>query len=166
MSIFLEDLFAKTCAVNAVEDWSPDGMEEAARCYEAALAPLGEHALVPEDRCWLEESLRRGGDRGVFAIEVMRRKEAFDDTFFGLVLRAGVDECDPSSNRTYIEPLVARFGLRRVIEALLNIFERGGPADKAGAINALYWAQAPLTFIGSGPFTLDNATAESRALYL
>ena len=166
MSPFLENLFEKTCAVKAVEEWTLEAMEAAAARYEAALAPLAEHELSAEDRTWLEAALRHGADRGYFAVEVMRRKDALDETFFPIYLRAGVDDCDPSSNRAYIEPLIERFGLRRVIEGLLQIFERGGAADKAGAINALYWAQAPLTFVGSGPFTLANATAESRALYL
>jgi hypothetical protein len=166
MSAFLQSLFANTCAVSALEEWTPEAMSEAANRYEAAFAPLAEHALTAEDRGWLEDSLRGGGDRGYFAVEVIRRKDALEDGMFALFIRAAVEEIDPSANRTYVEPLVARFGLRRVIEALLEIFERGGPADKAGAMNALYWAQAPLTFVGNGPFTLENATPESRALYL
>lgn len=165
-SPFLQALFEKSSAVASVESWTLEDMEAAALRYEAAMRPLAEHALTGEDYGWLETALREGGPCAFFAVEVIRRKEALNERLFPLLLRAGIDECDPSANRSYIEPLVGRFGLRRVLEALLDVFERGGVEDKAGALNALYWAQAPLTFKGDGPLTIENATPESRALYL
>lgn len=165
-SPFLQALFEQSTAVASVESWTLEDMEAAAARYEAVMQPLKPHALTGEDFDWLETALREGGPCAFFAVEVIRRKDALNERLFPLLLRAGIDECDPSANRSYIEPLVQRFGLRRVLEALLEAFERGRPEDKAGALNALYWAQAPLTFKGDGPLTLENATPESRALYL
>lgn len=165
-SPFLQALFEQSTAVASVDSWTLEDMEAAARRYEAVLQPLIEHALTDQDFDWIETALREGGPCGFFAVEVIRRKDALREQLFPLLLRAGIDECDPSANRSYIEPLVSRFGLRRVLESLLDVFERGGVEDKAGALNALYWAQAPLTFKGEGPLTIENATVESRALYL
>ena len=170
MDSLLSQLFAEVSALETDSDSAApctlESMELAAARYDAAMAPLQAHVLDDVDYAWLETALREGGGFGQFAVEVIRRKQALSERFFVLYLRAAIDECDPTTNRSYVEPLVARFGLRRVIAALLEVFSRGGPADKAGALNALYWAQAPLTFVGDGPLTIDNATPESRALYL
>ncbi len=52
-------------------------------------------------------------------------------------------------------------------EALLHYVETGSDFEKAGAVNALYWAGMPLRFVGdTREYTLENATPESRAAYL
>ena len=49
---------------------------------------------------------------------------------------------------------------------LLSVVESGSDFRKAGAVNARYWAEEPLAFVGTvPPFTIEYATPESRAAY-
>jgi hypothetical protein len=83
------------------------------------------------------------------------------------MLRAAVYEVNPSFNRNFVEPRIASFGHRIVNEALLDYVENGTDFEKAGAVNALYWAAVGLSFTGNTRLhTLENATPESRAAYL
>jgi hypothetical protein len=80
------------------------------------------------------------------------------------MLQAAVYERDPSFNRQFVEPCIRQSGHRLVIEALLTMFQTGTDFEKAGATNALYWANIPLQYLGNTPaFTEEYATAESRA---
>ena len=56
------------------------------------------------------------------------------------MLRAAIEECDPSFNRIFVEPCARAHGRRATIEVLLDYLDRGAPFEKAGAANALYWA--------------------------
>jgi hypothetical protein len=56
------------------------------------------------------------------------------------MLRAAIEEPDPSFNRIFVEPCARAYGQRATIEALLDHLDRGTPFEKAGAANALYWA--------------------------
>jgi hypothetical protein len=58
------------------------------------------------------------------------------------MLRAAIEEPDPSYNRKFIEPCVRTFGRARVVEPLLRIVEEGSPCEKGRAASALYWAMA------------------------
>jgi hypothetical protein len=83
------------------------------------------------------------------------------------MLRAGVYETNPSLNRCFVEPCVRSFGHRCVNEFLLEVVETGSDFEKAGAINAMYWAGMSLRFDDwHQSLTLENATPESRAAYL
>ena len=66
---------------------------------------------------------------------------------FSPLIRAAVYERNPSLNRRFVEPSVAVFGHRQVNEALLDLVEQGSSFEKAGAVNALYWARPRLSFI-------------------
>ncbi len=68
------------------------------------------------------------------------------------MLAFAVAETCPSYNRTFIEPCVWAFGRKAVVEILLEHLENGTPGEKAGAANALYWANA------FGPDDRDEAT--------
>lgn len=83
------------------------------------------------------------------------------------LVRAAINEPNPSLNRRFIAPCIASFGHRKVNELLLDIVERGSNIKIAGAVAALYWANMQLQFIGDVPeYTLEHATEESRAAYL
>lgn len=118
-----------------------------------------------EDVRWLVEAL---GDekRKLFVAKLVRRAESLSDVFFGPLLDAGIDEINPSLNRIFIEPCVTTFGHRRVNEYLLDVVELGTDFRRAGAVNALYWAQVPLVYTGKPPsYSAEYATPESRAAY-
>lgn len=66
--------------------------------------------------------------------------DAMPPTLFWPMLKASVDEPNPSASRHFVEPCVWSFGRRQVVEALLKIVEQGDDRDKAGALRALDWA--------------------------
>ncbi|HEU4410046.1 MAG TPA: hypothetical protein VFS43_32630 [Polyangiaceae bacterium] len=66
--------------------------------------------------------------------------DAMPPALFWPMLKAAVDEPNPSAGRLFVEPCVWSFGRRRVVEALLTIVEEGDNRDKAGALRALAWA--------------------------
>lgn len=87
-------------------------------------------ALRDEQRKWLVASVAKE------AVSIAPLPEQL----FAPFVRAGVYETCPSSNRTFIEIALLSFGPRRVNEALLDYLENGTDFEKAGAANALYWA--------------------------
>jgi hypothetical protein len=119
----------------------------------------------PADAVWLARALADEGQKW-FVAELARRASGVGDALFGAMLDAAVAEVNPSFNRDFVEPCVAAFGPRRVNEYLLGVVETGTDDRKAGAANALYWAQVSLTFVGAAPaYTPEYATPESRAAY-
>jgi hypothetical protein len=88
------------------------------------------------------------------------------DVLMGPLLDAGVDELNPSFNNLFVEPCMRVFGARRVNEYLLRVVESGTDFQKAGALNASYWARVGLSFDGGcRDFSIEHATPESRAAY-
>lgn len=79
---------------------------------------------------------------------------------FPAMIQAAIAEVNPSLNRYFVAPCLASYGYRPVNEALLAYVETGSNAEKAGAINALYWAQMPLTF------PLEKTTPDSQCAYV
>lgn len=65
---------------------------------------------------------------------------ALPDELFDVMIMAGVLEVCPSSNRTFIEICVKHQGLRAVLQSLVHYVRVGSNAEKAGAIQARYWA--------------------------
>lgn len=56
------------------------------------------------------------------------------------MLMAGVLERNPSANRAFIEVCIKHRGLRSVLELLIHYIKYGSNIEKAGAIQARYWA--------------------------
>jgi hypothetical protein len=118
-----------------------------------------------EDVRWLTEALRHR-ERKWFVGVVARSVTSLPEVLFAPLLDAGIDEVNPSFNRAFIEPCMGAFGPRRVNEYLLGVVASGSDFRKAGALNAMYWAQARLTFVGDVPsYTVEHATPASRAAY-
>jgi hypothetical protein len=148
---------ARTAVLSGDEPTAPFELPDAAVARIAAPAD--------EDVRWLTQALR-DQERKWLVAELARRSESLGEVFFTPMLDAGIDEVNPSFNRSFIEPCVRAFGHRRVNEYLLGVVESGSDFRKAGAVNAMYWAQVPLSFVGSVPsFTTEHATPESRAAY-
>src|SRR5262249_31443861 len=101
-----------------------------------------------EDLRWLIEALKHD-ERKWFVVEVARRSKALAEALLAPMLDAGIDDVNPSFNRSFIEPCLSAFGPRRVNEYLLGVVESGTDFRKAGAVNALYWAQVGLSIPGN-----------------
>jgi hypothetical protein len=88
------------------------------------------------------------------------------EALFYPLLDAAIDESDPSFNQYFVTPCVKTFGPRRANEYLLSVLESGATRRKAGAVQALYWADVGLSFPRTVPaYTPEYATAESRKAY-
>jgi hypothetical protein len=96
-------------------------------------------SISAEDTEWLIKGLRDGRKKW-FVQLLCARVDTLSEDFFMPLVRAAVYEEDPSYNREFVNPSVRIFGARRVGEALLNFVSTGTNFEKAGAINALYWA--------------------------
>ena len=97
-------------------------------------------------------------EREWFAVHVLARCTV-PRRLFEPLLRAGVLEPNPDLNRRFVEPCVRSQGVRRTLERLLEYLETGADAEKAGAVNALYWVRASDWRSGE----TDEEPAELRA---
>ncbi len=123
-----------------------------------------------EDLVWLENGLKDPNMKW-FIVIIASQVTGLSDNLFNPLMDAAIDEVNPSLNRAFIDPCLVNFGPRRVNEFLLDVLETGTPFEQAGAVNAMYWAQIPLSFkmknvdLEADPdsqFTLEQATEESR----
>lgn len=108
-----------------------------------------------DEDAWVHAALR-DPERKWFVAQVMAAN--VPRRFFTPMLYAAVDERNPSANRRFVEPCLRSYGRHRVTEALLEYVERGTNFEKAGAVNALYWAGV------SGPSMADRMSGEEAVL--
>lgn len=95
--------------------------------------------LAPEDVESLIAILR-DDNRKWFVAALVGYSKSLPDAMFSPLLDAGIDEVNPSFNRSFIAPCLVSFGARRVNTYLLDAVESGTDDRKAGAVNALYQA--------------------------
>lgn len=95
-----------------------------------------------KDLEWLITALT-DSERKWFVARALARGTQMPQGLFAPMIRAAVYEGNPSLNRQFIEPCIWAFGLRLVNEALLDYLVSGTDFEKAGAVNALYWASSP-----------------------
>ena len=99
--------------------------------------------LSPEDERWIRERLNAeqlDSDLSWFIGPILEFAHPLPNSLFEPLVRAGVYETNPSSNRYFVEPSVREYGFRRVAERLLRYLNDGTDFEKAGAVDAFYWA--------------------------
>jgi hypothetical protein len=123
------------------------------------------HDLDDTDRAWLRDALASDEPHAYFASSLLHRKGAVDESFFAPIIGAIVAG-DPIWNRYLVEPLVERFGARRVLEALVVAYD-AAPDDerRLSARTAAYWAKPGRVYLGVAAFERREATPESQAAY-
>jgi hypothetical protein len=127
--------------------WSPETAQDGQykdRCEameENLIADFSAHCppSSPEEIAWFRNALEHEEEK-FFAAWVLREPREIPETLYEPMIRAGVHERNPSMNRVFVQPCLAAFGLRRVNETLLEFFENGSEMEKAGAVQAMYWA--------------------------
>jgi len=77
------------------------------------------------------------------SLVVRKHWERLAEAYCAPLLRAAVDEADPSFNQDFLTPALRAFGYRKVQEMLLSYLELGTPREQAGARRAWYWAGKP-----------------------
>ncbi|MFX1256000.1 MAG: hypothetical protein ACFFCZ_30615, partial [Promethearchaeota archaeon] len=113
------------------------------------------HHPLQDDINWLTKALK-DPRRKWFVAAIAARTERLAEGLFLPMLRAAIEEINPSANRAFVEPCMRAYGARRVNEYLLDVLETGEPFEQTGAVNALYWANVGLTFRALPPeFTLE-----------
>jgi len=67
-------------------------------------------------------------------------KADLPEALFNDMMMAGILELDPSANRGFIEVCIRKKGLKHVLGLLIHYIKYGNTTQKAGAIQARYWA--------------------------
>jgi hypothetical protein len=101
-------------------------------------------SATDKDFQWLADALTKEPEKW-FAAFLCARVETIPESLYFPLIKAGVDEPDPSFDGRFIEPCVWAFGHRRVNTTLLDIFESGTNTEKSGAVKAMYWARVLVT---------------------
>jgi hypothetical protein len=110
------------------------GGPEFAQCLRDLIVLTG--AQPPDEPSWCTPETRaREALRQVF---IARPAEP---EWFEALLRAAVHDPNPSANRTFVKPMLAAYGVRRVQHALIDRLAHGTSAERAGAAGAWYWAR-------------------------
>lgn len=94
---------------------------------------------------WLEDSLTDDERKWLVALAATRAPHHVARELFDALVRAAVYERNPSFNRVFIDPCVRSVGWQRTAQALLSYVRDGTDFEKAGAVNALYWASGRTT---------------------
>jgi hypothetical protein len=97
-------------------------------------------SLPPISHEWFKTALQNGHKKW-FVSWVFRTWLTVPGELFDGMIRAAVYEVNPSTNDQFIQPCLRAFGVIAVNEALLTYLAEGSNFEKAGAVNALYWAQ-------------------------
>jgi hypothetical protein len=125
--VVLERLAAPT---EAEVQWLLEGLRDERRWFVAVnferTARL-HGAILRDERNWFEANYHQG--------------PAFPEFFFRPLMDAGIDECEPSGCRPYVVPCSTVFGVRRALEYLYDVIEKGSDRRKVGALLALYYAR-------------------------
>jgi len=87
---------------------------------------------------WFSEALSHS-DKKWFVVDLFSIG-ILPNSLFKDMLMAGVLERNPSANRVFIEVCIKHRGLKSVLELLIHYIKYGSNIEKAGAIQARYWA--------------------------
>jgi hypothetical protein len=141
--VVFQELCSTYLQIRGTREW-PVGVKELTTALRAAW-----EGVTPEDIMWLHDCLDSDSRKWFTAFLLGIVRQVPEGLYLPMIM-AGIDEPNPSFNRSFIEPFVKAHGHRRVNTTLLDVFETGTDARKAGVANALYWAQ-----VSSNP--LDKA---------
>jgi hypothetical protein len=129
----LKELYSSYLAIRRANKWQ-EGEKELAKGLRAAW-----ESVTLEDIQWLSDCLASEPQKWFTAFLLSRVRQVPESLYMPMIM-AGIDETNPSFNRQFIEPCIVAFGHRRVNTTLLDVFEIGTDARKAGVASALYWA--------------------------
>ena len=80
------------------------------------------HHPLQDDLAWLTKALKDPHKKW-FVAAIAARTEHLADNLFLPLMRAAIEEVNPSANRAFVEPCMRTYGARRVNEYLLNVLE-------------------------------------------
>ena len=144
-----EDYFREFVSLRVENEKSLPGLHPAFRVLTEKLFLLGESLAMkgsPDDVDWLIKALGLQEMKFFATYIINGMGSAVPNDLFLPLMRAAIDEPDPSFNAYFIEPCLRSFGPRRTNEHLLDVFESGTNLEKARAVNALYHAQLSVTY--------------------
>ena len=161
------------CEIYVTATWRDDlSFEEAQKSYEdfkkSYVPELSQRFTVvnADDVEWFKQALEHDAKKRFVAFVFSRMKIPLPEELYEFMLRAAIYEINPSYNRWFVEPCIEAFGLRSVNNSLLEVVKNGDNFEKAGAVNALYWARLGLAFRSIPPaYTKEYALPESVQAY-
>jgi hypothetical protein len=116
--------------------------------------------ISSEDTIWLQTALY-DEKKKLFVLHI------FYDLSFPLpkklykaMIQAAVYEINPSKNQYFVYPCVKAYGCYVVRQSLLEYVKNGDNFEKAGAVNALYWAVPSLVY-RHGQYSGKDSYAQS-----
>jgi len=146
-----------TAKVQPILDRFPDRADVIRKHLKPTLVPLPAaverlQAASESDVQWLIGAFR-DERRTWFVDDIAARARFLPGALFEPMLRASVEEVNPSFNRRFVEPCMRVFGPRRVNQYLLAVLESGDDFHKAGAVCALCWANVAVSYRLTYPIT-------------
>ena len=99
-----------------------------------------------EDTNWLQTALCDEMKK-LFVLHIFYRLNfPLPKKLYMAMIQAAIYETNPSKNQYHIYPCVKAYGCYVVRESLLEYVRNGDDFEKAGAVNALYWAVPSLVY--------------------
>ena len=109
----------------------------------------GIHSVDAEALKWMAAALT-DDERKFFVAALYIEANAMPEELYEPMLRAAIYELNPLQVQTFVEPCVKAFGVPRVVQTLVDYFERGTDFEKTGAVNAMHWASERKSTTESG----------------
>ena len=118
--------------------------------------------IQDDDILWFKTILKADAKKKFALFIFYELKVPLPKELYESMLRAAIYEINPSENKFFIIPCIKASGCRRVNETLLEYVEKGNNFEKAGAVNALYWAIPQVKYRGRPPtYSKEYATQAS-----
>jgi len=120
-----------------------------------------------EDTIWLQSALSDEKKKR-FALHIFYSLNfPLPKKLYKAMIRAAVYEIDPSENQFYVKPCVKAYGFYVVRQSLLEYVKNGNNFEKAGAVNALYWAIPEIVYKNgeySRNYTLPKSSSPAEKI--
>jgi len=118
-------------------------------------------AILRTDRLPREYDARTANASGSFRLKLaipftLLRMKSPSVELASRVLRLGICEEDPSTNRDFIEPALRLLGMQKVLEIYWSAFKIGNADLRAGVANAMYWTRHDPVGVSGPEHPQDN----------
>jgi len=118
-----------------------------------------------KDLSWLQSALKHE-HRKWFVALALRKATNMPALLILPMIYTAVNQPDPSTPGSFIEPLMRCFGPRSVNLALLHILANGTDQEKCGASYSLYWGRVLVGRNGISNDPMDDVWDQKRSLML
>jgi hypothetical protein len=121
-------------------------------CHDVVDRAVGNLSQGPLDEQlvkWFEAALVGDDATSAFATAVLKKIRVPKNLAL-FALELSIQEPNPSANRWFVVPALRGLGMYEACQRLLYVMENGSNYEKAGALNAIYWAAARTNLVEEG----------------